>query len=142
MSRARMAKARIPEKTVQSHIVQLLRSIGGKVWVTGTRRPRGDFQGTCMTPGLPDIVAFLPPRPYRIQGDVPYAKPALLFVECKAAGGRLRPEQQEFQGLCQDAEVAHVVGDLDSVIAWLCAHHYVTASQFPHYRQPPTAAKG
>jgi hypothetical protein len=131
-----MKAPRIPEKAVQAHVVQLLRSIGGKVWVTGTKRPRGDFQGTRMTPGLPDLVAFLPPRAYRIQGDIPYAKPVLLFVECKAAGGRLRPEQQEFRDLCQDCDVAHIAGDLDAVIAWLSERHYVRASQFPTYRQP------
>lgn len=131
------------EKVEQAHIVQLIRSIGGRVYVLGTRRPRGDHAGTCQSAGVPDLIAFLPPRPRpTVVLGVPVApvaiqtKPVLLFVECKASGGRLRPEQQQFRELCQDAEVAHVVGDLDAVIAFLAARHYVKAEAFPHYRQP------
>lgn len=128
----RMAKAglapRVSEKTEQAHIVQLLKSIGAAVYVLGTRRPRGDYAGTCQTPGIPDLLAFLPSRIDRLT--------RLLFVECKAAGGRLRPEQLDFRTLCECAQVAHVVGGLDAVIAWLVAERYVKADAFPHYRQP------
>lgn len=119
----------MPEKVEQQHIVQLLRTIGGRVYVLGTRRRRGDYQGTMQTPGVPDMMAFLPPRskadPFRHM---------LLFVECKARGGRLRPEQQDFRALCEVSDVAHVVGTLDAVIAWLVRAEYVTVDQFPHYR--------
>jgi hypothetical protein len=49
-----MKSPRIPEKVIQQQIVTLLRSIGAQVWVLGTRRKRGDYQGTMQTPGLPD----------------------------------------------------------------------------------------
>jgi len=129
-------KMRISEKVVQAHIVQLLRSIGGIVYVMGTRRRREDFHGTMQTPGIPDVMAFLPRRP--VAGIV---RPILLFVECKAAGGRLRQEQLAFQSLCQDAAIEHVVGDLDDLIAWLTGRHYVTSAQFPHCRQPKASVQ-
>jgi hypothetical protein len=138
MSRGfRMAKAgrpsRVPEKTEQAHIVQLLLSINAAVFVLGTRRPRGDYAGTCQTPGLPDLVAFLPST--REHGT------RQVWIECKAIGGRLRSEQQNFRTLCECAGVAHIVGTFDDVIAWLAGNGYVKASQFPHYRQPQ-APKG
>lgn len=140
--------ARTPEKAEQSHIVQLLRSIGGAVYVMGTHRRRDDHHGTMQTPGIPDLMAFLPIARNLISAGIgidddgaAYERgakfgPCLLFVECKAVGGRLRPEQQAFQLHCDVAKVAHVVGGLDAVIAWLTAHGYVNATQFPHYRQP------
>lgn len=122
---------RVLEKSEQAHGVQLLRGLGGKVYVLGTHRRRGDYQGTMQTPGWPDVAAFLPPRP--VGGRV---RSIFLFWEAKAKGGRLRPEQEEFRALCQDALIEHVVGDLDALIAWLIARNYVHAEQFPHYRQP------
>ena len=53
-------RRRQPEKAVQVQIVRTLQLIGAAVYVSGTTRPRGDHQGTCMTPGIPDIEAFLP----------------------------------------------------------------------------------
>lgn len=133
-----MSARRVPvvsEKVEQSHIVQLLRSIGAKVYVSGTHRRREDFQGTMQTPGIPDIEAFIPNR----CGIGGYR---LLKVEVKRIGGRLRPEQQEYQQLCDQASVAHVVGNLDAVIGWLVREGYVKASSVPHYRQPaPTSAR-
>lgn len=111
------------EKAVQGHIVQLIRSLGGRAYVMGTRRRSGDFQGTMQTPGIPDVMAFLPSPP---RADVDGR--TLLFIECKAARGRLRPEQREFQALCHGSNVAHIVGGLDDVIAWLAARGYVRAS--------------
>jgi hypothetical protein len=128
MSPVRMAKARIPEKTEQAHIVQLLLRLNAAVFVLGTRRPRGDYPGTRQTPGLPDLVAFLPST--REQGT------RQVWIECKAVGGRLRSEQQDFKTLCESAGVAHIVGTFDDVIAWLSANGYVNAAAFPHYRQP------
>ncbi len=124
------------EKVEQAHIVQLLRTIGGRVYVLGTRRRRGDFQGTMQSPGVPDLMAFLPARAHLA------GAPRFVFIECKATGGRLRPEQQVFRDECTSAGLAHIVGDLDAVIAWLVAAGYVTAQQFPHYRRPkPLAAR-
>ena len=111
---------RIPEKVVQQQIVQALTSVGGRVWVLGTRRPRGDYQGTRQTPGLPDLIAFLPPQKW--------LRRTLLFVEVKAAKGRLRPEQRHFQELCAFADVEHIVGGLDAVLAWLAREGYIQPS--------------
>jgi hypothetical protein len=148
---------RVLEKTEQAHIQQLLTSIGGMVYVLGTRRSRGkpcpncqtfvpEDQGTRQTAGIADLVAFLPPRPKYEPMDVDEetgsfsrfqaGRPVLLFVECKAEGGRLSIEQRAFRDLCIDAEIAHVVGGLNAVIAWLVPRHYVKAENFPHYRQP------
>ena len=117
------------EKTEQAHIIQMLTRVGGRVWVTGVPRRKGDFQGAMRTPGLPDVIAFLP----RTLGQ-PGRR--LLCVEVKKIGGRLRPEQETFRQECLDASVDHVVGGLDAVIAWLVQTGYVKASEFAHYRQP------
>ena len=127
-------RPRQPEKVEQAHIVQLLRSLGAGVWVTGTRRPRGDYPGTRMTPGLPDVFAFLPHPPHAAPGDA-----RLLIVEVKAAGGRPSMEQQAFAAWCHVAQVAHVCGDLDAVIAWLIEAQYLESNQVAHYRAPMRA---
>lgn len=119
------------EKVEQAHIVQLLRALGAEVYVLGTRRRRGDFQGTMQTPGVPDVMAFLK------ASDRDALSPArvMLFVECKAPGGRLRPEQARFRELALDADVRHVVGGYDDVIDWLVRTGHARAEQFPHYRR-------
>lgn len=129
------ARRRQPEKVEQQHVVQLLRSIGCRVWVTGVHRRTGDYQGTMMTPGLPDVIAFLP----RALG--------VLFVEVKAEGGRLRPEQAEFRKLAIDVEFAggrvyHVVGGLDAVIVRLVAMGLVREDAVPHYRIEASVLNG
>ncbi len=109
------------EKAEQQTIVELIEVLGGRVWVLGTRRRRGDHPGTMQSSGLPDLVAFLPRRV-----DSPYAMPyELLVIECKAAGGRLRAEQRELQTFCQQSGTAHVTGGIDDVTAWLEAHGYI-----------------
>jgi hypothetical protein len=60
----------------------------------------------------------------------------VLCVEVKASGGRLRPEQVAFRQACGEADVAHLVGGLDAVIAWLVDRGYIRAESVPHYRQP------
>jgi len=114
-----------PERAIQSHIVRLLRSLGGQVFVLGTTRRRGDHPGTMMSAGLPDVIAFLPTRSGERQ---------LLVVEAKAPRGRMRPAQLAFRQCCLDAHVAHVAGDLDAVIAWLVQVGYLQAKNVPHYR--------
>jgi len=98
---------RVPERTVQAQIVHLLRWHGYYVCTYGTTRPRGDHPGTCQTPGVADLEAF------------GYGR--LLKVEVKARGGRLSPAQAKYRAECQLANVAHVVGGLDEVVAWLAA---------------------
>lgn len=140
------SKPRQRERSEQAAIVQLLRALGAKVYTLGTTRRRGDYQGTMQTPGLPDIIAFLKwPPPTR--GDSRVADTAaalgltreLLAIECKAEGGRMRPEQVEFRDLAIAAGVAHVTGGVDAVIAWLVARGHLRADQVAHYRQPTEA---
>lgn len=131
MSGRRMAVR--AEKVEQAQIVQLLRALGGKVYVSGTTRRRGDYAGTMQTPGIPDVEVFLPRR------DVP-GKRLQLKVECKSERGRLRPEQAEYRELCAQAGVEHVVGTLDAVIAWCVDRGYLRAQDVPHYRRPAVTA--
>ena len=126
--------ARVPEKAEQAHGVQLVRSIGGTAYVLGGHRRRTDHQGTMQTPGIPDVMFFLPPPPSVF--TPPHTLRLFLFWECKAAGGTLRPEQRLFEQLCQDAKISHLVGPFDALILWLAQNGYVTADSFPHYRQP------
>lgn len=117
---------RQPERQEQRAIVQLLAHVGCSVWILGTTRPRGDFRGTCQSPGWPDVGAFLP------NGG------GFLWVEVKAPGGRLRPEQREFRELCLLCKspfgVHHVVGGLDAVIAYLVRLGLLRPEQVAHYR--------
>ena len=133
-------KIRVPEKVVQPDIVQLIRLLGGKEYVLGTHRPRGkacprcgffvtEYQGTCQTRGIADLFAFLPQMRRTRRQDAPETTIVtpwqLVAIECKATDGQLRPEQQEFREYCRAANVAHVTGDLDAVIAWLENEGYV-----------------
>jgi hypothetical protein len=128
-----MTKQRIPESAVQRHIVATLRQVGGDVWELGTKRSRRDHHmGTRQTPGLPDVIAFLPARAT--------SRKVLLIVEAKAAGGRLRPEQVLFRQCCLEADVAHVVGGLDAVVDWLIRHAYLKPEHVAHYRRPSDQA--
>lgn len=153
------------EKHEQSAIVQLLRSIGAKVCIIGTKRPGGkkcpkcgtfvaEHQGTCQTPGIPDLYAFLPARWTKAGVETiawddlrTCAIPAsTLWVEVKAEGGRVSVSQQEFEALALKAGVNHVIGDIGRVMVWLIDHGYLKPQQVPHYRlkafnsDPATAA--
>ena len=122
-----MKPPRVPERVVQRQIVALLRSLGGLVWVLGTTRRRGDYQGTMQTPGLPDLIAAIKGR--------------MLMVECKAKGGRLTDDQLVFRAFCLDCGVAHVVGGVDEVLAWLQQQGIVKPDAVPWYRQDGATAE-
>jgi hypothetical protein len=117
---------RQPERAAQRAIVQLLSQVGCRVWVLGTTRPRGDFRGTCQSPGLPDLIAHLP------------GGGGVLFVEVKAGKNTLRPEQRDFRQLCllcaAPFGVHHIVGGLDNVIAYLVKLGLLKADQVASYR--------
>jgi len=119
---------RIPEKALQVQGVKLLRMIGAAVYVIGTTRRKGDYPGTMQSPGLPDILAFLPTN----ASDVALQ----LWWEVKAAGGRATPEQLAFAEHCARTSQAYVRGDLDALVAWLVAYGFLPAKNLPHYRQP------
>lgn len=123
MTRApKIRPPRVPERVVQQQIVHLLRSLGAQVWVLGTVRPRGDTPGTRQTPGIGDVFACLRGR--------------ALWVEVKAAGGRLRPEQVVFREAVLTTPCHHVVGGVDEVVAWLVAQGILRADAVAHYRAP------
>jgi hypothetical protein len=122
---------RMPESLHQAQIMNLLRSIGAQPFTIGTRRRRGDFQGTCQTPGLPDIFSFLPAPPLSTN-----VTPALsVWVEVKGAGGRLRPEQIAFRAQCERARQAYVVGGVDQVASFLISGGWLKADNVAHYRR-------
>lgn len=136
------------EKIIQSQGVSLLKSLGGEVFESGTRRGHvrckkcgsltPEHYGTRQTPGIADVHAFLPPPRYpRPNLEGPQAiQWRELYWEAKAPGGRPTPEQRRFKELCEWSGVAHVLGDLDALIAWLIAREYLKAENVPHYRQP------
>lgn len=113
---------RISERQVQASIVQLLKTMGARVWVLGTVRRSGDYAGTMQTPGIPDLLAFLPPC---IGPST--ASWRQVWIEVKAEGGRLRPQQTFFRDSCALAGVEHITGDLDAVLRYLRAAGYVKA---------------
>lgn len=124
------------EKYEQATIVQLLEAVGGRVYTLGTRRRRGancpacgtfvaEHQGTRQTPGLCDLLVYLPRRRDWSQLW------RLLLVECKAAEGRLSPAQQDFRALAIGAGVDHITGDAVAVEAWLRAQGYLKAEEPP-----------
>ena len=99
------------EKAVQQACVDLLTSVAGSVYVLGTRRPTGDYQGTRQTPGLPDVWFYLPRR-----GD----RPAVAgWLECKAPKGRLSEAQRQFREECHESSTDHVTGGVDDLIEYL-----------------------
>lgn len=142
----RPAGPRVLEKTEQAHIIQTIGQVRGKVYVLGTRRPKGDYQGTRQTPGIPDLLVFLPPSPGSrtvMNGcSGPSVEWRQVWIEAKAAGGRLRPEQVVFAHHCLSAGVDHIVGGLDAVIAWLIREGYLNRDQVAHYRLPSEARCG
>jgi hypothetical protein len=121
-----MKLPRTSERVEQLHIVRLLRTIGAAVYVLGTTRRHGDHPGTMQTPGISDLVCFLP--------VLPHTRSRLLCIECKARDGRLSPPQREFRDRCAAADVAYVTGTLDDVIAWLVHERYLRREGVPHYR--------
>lgn len=101
---------RTSEKAIQRDVCALLRRLGAAVYTIGTVRRRGDHPGTMQTPGLPDVLCFLPIRDGRR---------TLLLLELKAQGGRLSTHQKAFRAYCEQAQLGYVTGNLDTVIAWL-----------------------
>jgi len=120
------------EAIQQEQGIALLRSLGATVYRLGVRRRATDHQGTGMSEGLPDVLAFVPVR------GVPATRTFVAW-EVKAAGGRLRPAQIEFQVRCFESGVAHVTGDLTALMHWLVGAGFLRRDQLPHDRQPAHA---
>lgn len=140
--RKRLAKFARLEKFEQADIEQLLTKIGGKVYHIGTKRRKGDHQGTMQTEGIPDVFAFLPARPIsqaaRSYGITQTVGPVPVWIEVKRKGERIRPgtEQEGFRLLCVSSGLRHWTGTLDDIIRELVDGGWVRADSFPHYRQP------
>ena len=119
---------RVPEKVVQAQIRQALLKVGAKVYTIG-RPPRRDavFKGTGQTPGLPDLLVHMP------ECERTHVGAHQLWIEVKAKGGTLRPEQAAFRDFCVMADVPHLVGGLDDVLSYLLRYGYVR--ELPHYRR-------
>ena len=132
---------RVSERALQQQIVTALRTIGATVYVIGTvHAGEPGHRSTRQTPGLPDLCVHLPAT---ISHWVTPARELLpltaahqLWIECKATGGRLRPEQKVFRDFCQRVGHPHLVGNLDTVLAYLQEHHYLKAEDVPWYRRP------
>ena len=115
---------RIPpplEKEIQADIVQLLESVGAKVYKIGTKRKKSDHQGTMQSPGIPDLCAFvtLPKETDHI------FKSAQIWIEVKRPGETRSEDQDTFRSNALKAGCEHVTGGVDEVLAWLTARGVV-----------------
>ena len=110
------------EKDIQADIVELLDTVGAAVYRIGTTRKKGDHQGTMQTPGIPDLVAFVP-VPFPL--STPHRATVQLWIEVKRPGGKLHLVQTEFQLRALEAGCEHIVGGVDEVLDWLKARGVV-----------------
>lgn len=125
----RKPKRQQPERAEQAAIVKLLRTLGAAVYVIGTVRRRNDsHHGTMQTPGIPDLYAFLPSPPVVNCHGAPFP-PVAVWIEVKAATGRLSPEQRAFRDHCDQRDAAHIVGGIDHVQNWLVDHGWLRESE-------------
>ena len=109
------------EKEIQSDIVKLLGTVGAAVYKIGTTRKKGDHQGTMQTPGIPDLLAFVPLPPSRR-----YPSNAVqLWIEVKRPEGKMHLVQIEFRMRALEAGCEHVVGGVPEVLDWLKARGVV-----------------
>lgn len=126
-----------PERAEQDKALRLLRSLGARVWVAGTTRKRGDYQGTMQTAGLPDLpFVFLPARrPGTLAFKGHEHDRVLLVVEIKSpSAARAKDcgrssEQVVFAHQCELAGVHYFCGDCDGLIGWLISHGFLRADQ-------------
>jgi hypothetical protein len=125
------------EKNEQLAIRELMLRLGACEYVLGTKRKRGDFQGTMQTPGIPDLQFFLPEKRARFDANAtPFTRRFVIVEAKRERGGRFSPAQQEYRDLCAAAGVEYIGGCLNDVIAWLIAEGYVKGDSVPHYRRP------
>ncbi len=105
---------RISEKAEQQAIVDLLRLIGAKVYILGTKRRKGDYHGTMQTPGIPDLYAFLPRFRSSLSGQ-----PQAVWIEVKALTGYASDAQLRFELHCEDSGHRYFRGTADGFTAYL-----------------------
>lgn len=110
------------EKHVQAHGCSLLRSLGGKVNVIGTKRRKSEKDhGTHQTRGIPDIYVFLPPPAFPSVPALGAPDGVALWWEVKRPGESRTAEQVAFGNACARVCHPYVWGDLDALIAYLIA---------------------
>jgi len=123
-----MSAPRVSERVVQAQVVKALRLVGARVYVLGTvHAGEPGRMTTRMTPGIGDVLAFLPVS----RTGHPRHQ---LWLEVKAAGGRLSEAQKSFRDVCALAGVPYVTGGLDVVLAYLQQRGYLTETAW--YRRP------
>ena len=112
------------EKDIQADIVKMLEAVGAAVYRIGTKRKKGDHQGTMQTPGIPDLVAFvMVPISPGLSSD--WTHLVQLWIEVKRPGEPMREGQKTFRFHALKASCEHVVGGVDEVLAWLKARGVV-----------------
>ena len=65
----------------------LLETVGAAVYKIGTKRKKGDHQGTMQTPGIPDLLAFVTVPLLR---RVSMRGVSQLWIEVKRPGGTMQ----------------------------------------------------
>ena len=112
-----MAKGR-GEAKVSREIQDFLKIMGCAVYSTeqGYRHERG---GTRQTPGIPDLIVFLP-----VDSELSF-----FFCEVKGPKGKLRSSQVLFQLECERAGVEHLVAyDVRDVFDFLESKGVITST--------------
>ena len=112
------------EKEIQADIVKLLETVGAAVYKIGTKRKKGDHQGTMQTPGIPDLVAFVK-VPWGTHPEMVKASSVQLWIEVKRPGGTMAGAQRAFRVRALEAGCEHVVGGVPEVVDWLKARGVV-----------------
>lgn len=107
-----------PERAEQAAIVKLLKLLGASVYVIGTKRRKGDYQGTMQTPGIPDLFVHLPAKQTSDRVGSLYPRTAL-WIEVKAKGGKHSEAQNRFAIENADTVVPYLTGGIDVVTDWL-----------------------
>ena len=108
------------EKAEQAAIVKLLRLLGAEVYVIGTHRRAGDYQGTNQTPGMVDLWAFC--KRLDLIG-----RRSLVAIEVKAPAGRLSEAQEWFRAMCRVSDMLYVTGGYQQVVDYLVAQQLMPA---------------
>jgi len=116
-SRSRRKPRRL-EAPVVDAVCQLLKRLGATVY-------RAQQHGWAASdPGQPDLTVFLP-KLSPLAHQRPTSDKLHLWIECKALGEALSPDQRRFQAECEAAGRAYVVAEsAGDVLAWL--HDYST----------------
>ena len=97
LSALRSTQRELGRKGVKAAVKRLYESVGGKVYNTSGQRMFGN------TPGLPDLIVFVPLKGRRI----------VLWHEAKAAKGKANEAQLMFRALADEAHTVHVTGGLE-----------------------------